>query len=126
MSEPNWDRAKCQGADTELFFPVSLAESVPARRICFGCEIRLDCAQWAINTGQQYGIWGGMDEKERRAAVGGRTRQTSKVALAGHRYTRALEMRSAGMRPTEIAAEMRISVDTVEKYLQMATKERAA
>ena len=46
-----------------------------ARSICHNlCEVRETCLEYAIETGQQYGIWGGLDPKERRKLVLDRAR----------------------------------------------------
>jgi hypothetical protein len=37
-----------------------------AKRICASCPERLPCLQWAIDTDQAFGVWGGMTERERR------------------------------------------------------------
>jgi hypothetical protein len=36
-----------------------------AKRICEVCPEREPCAIWAIVTGQEFGIWGGLTERER-------------------------------------------------------------
>lgn len=36
-----------------------------ARRICELCPDRLPCLAWALENNQEYGIWGGMTERER-------------------------------------------------------------
>ena len=66
------DQAACAGVDTEAFFPVgSTGPAVEvadvARAICSTCPVRADCLRFAVATNQQYGIWGGCDEDERRA-----------------------------------------------------------
>lgn len=65
------ERAACRGAATDLFFPVGAAEAAAdetrqAREICAGCPVRPQCLAYALASGQQYGIWGGSDEQERR------------------------------------------------------------
>jgi WhiB family transcriptional regulator, redox-sensing transcriptional regulator len=67
-SSPWWDRAACRGAATDLFFPVGAAagEARWARQICARCPVQEQCLAYALASGQQYGIWGGRDEQERR------------------------------------------------------------
>ncbi|GBL23139.1 transcriptional regulator WhiB1 [Clavibacter sp.] len=31
------------------------------------CIVRQDCLQWALESGQDSGVWGGLSEDERRA-----------------------------------------------------------
>jgi hypothetical protein len=68
--------AACKGADTDLFFGPD-AEFVTARRqreakakaICAGCPVRAGCLEYALDTREAYGIWGGLTEDERRALL---------------------------------------------------------
>ena len=68
-----WEElAACRGTDPELFFPVSTTgpsavQIRQAKAICAGCPVRQPCLDYALATGQQFGIWGGLDETERRA-----------------------------------------------------------
>jgi WhiB family transcriptional regulator, redox-sensing transcriptional regulator len=66
-----WKSAACQGADPELFFPVSAmgpgeAEVARAKEVCAGCEVRRQCLQFALATRQLHGVWGGTTEQERQ------------------------------------------------------------
>ena len=65
-------RAACLDKDPELFFPVgntgpALLQIEEAKAICRTCPVPEVCLQWAIDTGQDSGVWGGMSEDERRA-----------------------------------------------------------
>jgi WhiB family transcriptional regulator, redox-sensing transcriptional regulator len=65
------DSAACRHVDTELFFPIgkagaAVAETRRAKLVCAGCPVRRACLAFALATGQEYGIWGGYDEDERR------------------------------------------------------------
>jgi WhiB family redox-sensing transcriptional regulator len=37
-----------------------------AKAVCRRCPVRDQCLQWALTTGQDTGIWGGLTEQERR------------------------------------------------------------
>lgn len=39
----------------------------PAKRLCRQCPFVRECLDWALVTNQQFGVWGGMDERQRRA-----------------------------------------------------------
>jgi WhiB family transcriptional regulator, redox-sensing transcriptional regulator len=74
------ERAACLAAEPELFFPVSaagpaVAQVVAAKAVCRGCPVRAECLSYALQTAQDYGIWGGATEEERRLARGNRTAQ---------------------------------------------------
>jgi len=70
--DTSWlDRAACRHVDPELFFPVSdiraaRAQVQAAKRVCRRCPVRGTCLSWALDHGQEAGIWGGMTEEERR------------------------------------------------------------
>jgi WhiB family transcriptional regulator, redox-sensing transcriptional regulator len=69
----SWYRnAACQGEDPELFFPISTTgparlQLMEAKRVCARCPVLSECLRWAIVTGMEHGVWGGMSEGERRA-----------------------------------------------------------
>ena len=60
------DGANCTGANANLFFPERGASTRTAKSICRECKVRGDCLEFAISTGEKFGIWGGMSERERR------------------------------------------------------------
>jgi len=67
---PEGVRPPCRDADPELFFPVGADPGIEARAVCRCCPLKTACAEWAMQTRQAYGIWGGLDpeqlEKRRR------------------------------------------------------------
>ncbi|MFI5814885.1 WhiB family transcriptional regulator [Streptomyces sp. NPDC051643] len=70
--EDEWRyEAACAGISTDLFFPVgntgaALDQADEAKAICRRCPVSDECLQWALNTGQTFGVWGGLTEDERR------------------------------------------------------------
>jgi len=60
------DRANCLGVDPDLFFPERGASTREAKSVCAGCEVRLECLEYALANGEKFGIWGGLSERERR------------------------------------------------------------
>jgi WhiB family redox-sensing transcriptional regulator len=60
------DRANCKGANADLFFPERGASTRAAKAICRECQVREECLEFAITTGEKFGIWGGLSERERR------------------------------------------------------------
>ena len=61
------ERANCLGVDPDLFFPERGASTREAKAVCRRCEVIDTCLKWAIETGQDAGVWGGLSEDERRA-----------------------------------------------------------
>jgi hypothetical protein len=66
-TRPVWmPLAACSGLDSELFHPPRGENARAAKAVCWSCRVREDCLDWALRTGQHYGIWGGMSERDRR------------------------------------------------------------
>jgi WhiB family redox-sensing transcriptional regulator len=62
----------CRGTDPDLFFPVgttgqALVQIARAKEVCDECPVRVECLDYAIATNQDSGIWGGLDEEQRRS-----------------------------------------------------------
>ena len=60
------DRANCKGANADLFFPERGASTRTAKGICRECQVRRECLEFALRSGEKFGIWGGLSERERR------------------------------------------------------------
>jgi WhiB family redox-sensing transcriptional regulator len=65
-------RAACRDEDPELFFPIgttgpALLQVEDAKAVCRRCAVTSECLDWALDTAQEAGVWGGMSEDERRA-----------------------------------------------------------
>lgn len=55
-------------ADPEAMFPGTNSHDIEiAKSICRGCSATDRCLQWALDTGEELGVWGGLSEGERRA-----------------------------------------------------------
>ncbi|MFI6950292.1 WhiB family transcriptional regulator [Streptomyces sp. NPDC050422] len=69
----NWrTHAACRDEDPDLFFPIgstgpALVQTEDAKAVCHGCPVREECLRWALENGQDAGVWGGLGEAERRA-----------------------------------------------------------
>lgn len=75
-AEELWqDKAACRGPHTALFFPPSHferkddkeAREARAKSICAACPVRKPCLSYALRIREPHGIWGGLNEVERRA-----------------------------------------------------------
>ena len=80
------EAAACRQADPELFFPIgsagaAAAEIQRAKAICAGCPVRRPCLTYALVTSQEFGIWGGRTEDERRI-LHRRWRQSTRIAAS--------------------------------------------
>ena len=63
------ERAACSGYRHTLFFPVgdTDAATIDRPRDRLGCAVIDDCLEYALETNQRAGIWGGTTEEERRS-----------------------------------------------------------
>lgn len=86
--------AACRDLDTELFFEngltePALAQQALAKKICAECPVRVECLEFALQTNQQFGIWGGANEDERREIRRARRRAARRAAAAQSAQTSA-------------------------------------
>lgn len=66
--EQSWvELAKCRGAEDDLF-PEGKQQK-RAAAICMGCPVRQECLIEALDNQLEWGIWGGLTERERRALL---------------------------------------------------------
>ena len=45
------------------------AEQNVAKKVCKGCPVRMECLADALDNQVEFGVWGGMTERERRALL---------------------------------------------------------
>jgi WhiB family redox-sensing transcriptional regulator len=65
--KPGWaDFSNCLGVDPDIFSPERGASTREAKEVCSGCVVRDECLEYALITGQKFGVWGGLTERERR------------------------------------------------------------
>jgi WhiB family redox-sensing transcriptional regulator len=68
MDREDWTLlAKCRGMGDALF--PSPAEQRRVRVLCTSCPVRFECLAEALDNRVEYGVWGGMTERERRALL---------------------------------------------------------
>jgi WhiB family transcriptional regulator, redox-sensing transcriptional regulator len=77
--------AACRDEDPELFFPIgntgpALLQIDEAKRVCQRCAVAESCLQWALESGQDSGVWGGLSEDERRALK----RRSARIRARAH------------------------------------------
>jgi WhiB family transcriptional regulator, redox-sensing transcriptional regulator len=60
------DQAACGDADADLFFSLDEDDQREALAYCDACPVRSACLEQAVRNREQYGIWGGMREQDRR------------------------------------------------------------
>jgi WhiB family redox-sensing transcriptional regulator len=62
------DFAACKGTNPDELFTQGAAQN-RAKLICHGCPVRTECLADALDNDIEFGIWGGMTERERRALL---------------------------------------------------------
>ncbi len=77
----NWDNewsrnAACKNTDPDLLFVQGAAQN-RVKIICAGCSVRTECLADALDNQIEFGVWGGMTERERRALLRRRSNVTS-------------------------------------------------
>lgn len=60
------ERALCAQTDPEAFFPEPGITATDAKRVCRACPVRKECLEYALDNGEQFGVWGGVSERDRR------------------------------------------------------------
>lgn len=99
MESPrSWDanlawrqESACRDIDPNLFFPVGVTgpavdQIAAAKSICALCPVQSECLEFAITTNQEFGVWGGTSEDERRVLRRqwrARVREQRRAAAAG-------------------------------------------
>lgn len=153
MAADWWHRAACRDEDPELFYPVgtsgpALLQIAEAKTVCRRCPVSVECLNWALASGQDAGVWGGMSEDERRALKRSTNGDDAKRPrgqrsdppegvdpltvehlMAGHRDLAATdaERREAGLRlvrsglsTAKAAARVGVVPDTVRRWARQA------
>jgi WhiB family transcriptional regulator, redox-sensing transcriptional regulator len=70
-------KAACRGPQAAMFFPPSHferkddkeARESEAKSICASCSVRRACLDYALRIREPHGIWGGLNEAERRTLL---------------------------------------------------------
>lgn len=126
------ERAACRGLPTWLFYPVSGIPTSAALAVCARCDVRQECDQHAMATGEEFGIWGGRTETDRardrlsacsEAGAAVRRRPGPRSPLGDDELielVRSLDQEEPAA--AQIIERLRVSVPTAYKYLQRAER----
>jgi WhiB family redox-sensing transcriptional regulator len=68
--------AACRSSDPDTLFVQGAAQN-RAKAICLACGVRTECLADALDNRIEFGVWGGMTERERRALLRRRPQVTS-------------------------------------------------
>lgn len=61
-------QGRCAGSDPDALFVQGKAQR-SAKLICRGCPVVAECLADALDNKTEFGVWGGMTERERRALL---------------------------------------------------------
>jgi WhiB family redox-sensing transcriptional regulator len=76
--EDDWQiRSACRGPQAVIFFPPreferkadKIQREAQAKEICRTCPVKRPCLDYAIAIKEPHGIWGGLNEAERKNLV---------------------------------------------------------
>lgn len=64
-------QSACLKVNPEIFFPIGDAgparsQMEEAKLVCVPCQVKDECLTWALESGVDHGVLGGMTEHERR------------------------------------------------------------
>jgi WhiB family redox-sensing transcriptional regulator len=73
MSRTSWvedwaQRGACGSSDPDALFVQGAAQQ-QAKTVCLGCPVIAECLADALDNRTEFGVWGGMTERERRALL---------------------------------------------------------
>jgi WhiB family transcriptional regulator, redox-sensing transcriptional regulator len=81
-----WRRwAACRKVPTAVFFPAgnfARWDEKQAKTVCATCPVQADCLAFALENDEAFGVWGGLNERERRALAGGEQESCRPAASA--------------------------------------------
>lgn len=64
--DPDWIKhAACRGVSPSVFYYEDTSPNHEARRLCISCPVRLDCAELAVDTEKDWGVWAGITARVR-------------------------------------------------------------
>ena len=70
----------CVEADPDALFVPGAAQDA-AKKVCVGCPVIVECLADSLDNRTEFGVWGGMTERQRRALLRRRPDVTSWGAL---------------------------------------------
>ncbi|MEU3736883.1 MULTISPECIES: WhiB family transcriptional regulator [unclassified Streptomyces] len=101
-------QAACRTTDPDELFVQGAAQN-RAKAVCTGCPVRTECLADALDNRVEFGVWGGMTERERRALLRRRPTVTSWRHLL--ETARSEYERGAGLLPVDLEDD-----ETYESY----------
>ena len=100
MWDESWSgRARCLSSSPDALFVQGAAQH-EAKRVCYGCPVRTECLAEALDGKIEFGVWGGLTERERRALI---RRRPNVVSWRGLLETARIEQLASSRLEDKIA-----------------------
>ena len=105
-----------------------------AKRVCAACPVTEQCLTWAMASGQDFGVWGGLTADERRE----RRRSTNRSAATSTRkpvttgatssvdVNEVTHWRGLGVSDAAIAVQLGVQLETLRKAMRRADERRTS
>lgn len=74
-------RVLCSPSTADAFYPTNLTgkpDYTDGYDLCFACPLQLTCLEWAVRTGQRWGMWGGTKPEQRTHFIDWKSHEDSK------------------------------------------------
>src|SRR3954463_13654970 len=75
-------KGACRSSDPDALFVQGAAQN-RAKAVCLSCPVRTECLSDALDHKIEFGVWGGMTERERRGLVRGGAQRAARGRLRG-------------------------------------------
>lgn len=114
----------CRRVDAEIFFPEGRGGAVAiktrqAKKVCSRCPVRLLCRDWAVETRQDFGVWGGLSEDERDGLRRRPRRKAGELSaledILCNRLDEFEDLRGSGLELVQIADVLGTNVQTLNR-----------
>ena len=128
INTPSFPDAQCTD-DPDFFFPVSQVELEHRlerlRAICASCIHQAPCRTFSINNQEEHGFWGGLTSEERSHLIDREMGINTKEA-GTRRFREIQEYLSQGLDKNQIAAILKVKVQSIDRTLERAKKKGLA
>lgn len=79
--QPWMEDALCSQVDPNVFFPDTTGGSYrAAKMVCYRCPVREQCLEYALRNNENFGVWGGLSDTERKKLRRGQGRLLQQCA----------------------------------------------
>lgn len=125
FQQQEWQEdALCAQTSPDLFFPEDKAAAREAKTVCMSCDVREKCLNWAIETKQDFGIWGGTTLRERNKIAKGGSAEMAMVKSLSRNQT-IVNLHDKGVSIDVLAEKFDLPEVGIERIINRAKTQRA-